>query len=248
HRGMPRVAQMYGLPRSVWNEGVRRFGFHGLSYESILNTLARGAAGGASHRRLIIAHLGNGASLCAVKDGKSVDTTMGFTPTGGLVMGTRSGDLDPQVVVWLLTHPKRNATEIRALLNQKSGLLGVSGLTSDMQALLARAASDPAAQEAIDLFCYQAQKHLCSLTTALGGLDMIVFTGGVGENSPLIRQRICDGLTHLGVRLDARRNLRGPGAISRRGSPVAVVIVPSDEEGVIARHTFRIWRASQAAR
>lgn len=242
HRTMPRVAQLYPLPRHLLGAGVVRYGFHGLSYEYIMSELRRvapAAAGG----RVIIAHLGNGASMAAVSGGASVDTTMGFTPTGGLVMGTRTGDLDPGVLLYLLTAHGLSPADLSQLINHDAGLLGVSGTSADMRDLLGREASDPRAAEAIALFCYQARKHLGALAAVLGGLDTLVFTGGIGEHAAPIRERICDGLGFLGIRIDARRNAANASVISSAASSVTVRVIPTDEDLMIARHTVRVLAA-----
>ena len=239
HRHMPRVAQIYALPQRWEAEGVVRYGFHGLSYEYImyeLRTLDRAAAEG----RVVIAHLGNGASMAAVHAGRSLDTTMGFTPTGGLVMGTRTGDLDPGVLLYLLQSQGMSADEVNDLVNRRSGLLGVSGISADMHDLLDREGDDPQAALAIDLFCYQARKFLASLAAALGGLDTLIFTAGIGEHSSPIRERICRNLEFLGIQLDPSRNREHAPIISRQGSPVTVRIMHTDEDLMIARHTVRL--------
>ncbi len=194
HRRMPELVQRYPLPRSLWNEGVLRYGFHGLSYEYILEKLRETAGEEAARGRLIVAHLGNGCSMAAVKAGKSMDTTMGLTPAGGLMMGTRSGDLDPGVILYLLQEKGRSPATVDYLVNQRSGLMGVSGSSSDMRDLLAREANDPHAAQALEMFCYQAKKFLGALSAVLGGLDTLVFTAGIGENCPTIRWRICQDM------------------------------------------------------
>jgi acetate kinase len=237
HRTMPRVARLFALPRRLTEEGVLRYGFHGLSYEYVMGELRRldpeVAAG-----RVVVAHLGNGASMAAVRDGVGVDTTMGFTPAGGLVMGTRPGDLDPGVLLHLLRSMDPDA--LGDLVNRESGLLGVSGTSADMRDLLEREADDPRAAEAVELFCYVAKKSLSSLVAALGGLDALVFTGGIGEHAAAVRWRICEGLGFLGVRLDPERNAENASVVSRAGGPVAVRVIPTDEDLMIARHTHRL--------
>jgi acetate kinase len=236
HRHMPRVARMYALPRQL---GIVRYGFHGLSYESIMRQLRavdRAAAAG----RVIIAHLGNGASMAAVRDGRGVDTTMGFTPSGGLVMGTRSGDLDPGVPLYLLQAQGLDAAALSALVNRQAGLLGVSGLSADMRDLLDKEKDDPRAAEAVELFCYQARKFLGALAAALGGLDTLVFTGGIGEHAAPVRARICAGLDFLGIDLDPRRNAEHAPIIARDGARVTVRVMKTDEDLMIARHTQRL--------
>ncbi|MGC2035660.1 MAG: acetate/propionate family kinase [Thermoplasmata archaeon] len=246
HRTMTGAARTYAVPREMTRRGIVRFGFHGLSCEYIVAELARASGGKASPRRLIVAHLGGGSSMTAILRGQSQDTTMGFSPTGGLVMGTRCGDLDPSVVLYIAQERWATVPELRRTLNERSGLLGVSGISSDMRELEKRRAADRRAAEAIDLYCYQARKYLCALTAPLGGLDMVVFTGGIGERSPYVRQQICDGLVHLGIRLDPRRNRSAPGVISRKGSPVTVRVIPTDEDRVIAQHSLRTWKGAGA--
>lgn len=239
HRHMPRVAQLYALPRELADEGIVRYGFHGLSYEYImqeLHTLDNTAARG----RIIIAHLGNGASMAAVLAGTGIDTTMGFTPTGGLVMGTRTGDLDPGVLLYLLEPHGISPDELNNLVNRQAGLLGVSGISADMHDLLDRETTDPHAAEAIELFCYQAKKFLAALAATLGGLDTLIFTAGIGEHAAPVRERICAGLTFLGIHIDLRRNAEHAPIISPDGSPVTVRVMPTDEDLMIARHTYRL--------
>jgi acetate kinase len=239
HRGMPRVAQLFGLPADLADAGVIRYGFHGLSYESILGQLRELNENDASGR-LVIAHLGNGASMVAVHNGCGVETTMGFTPTGGLVMGTRSGDLDPGVLLYLLRERGLNAAEIGDLVNRRAGLLGVSGISGDMRDLLARESDDPHAADAVALFCYHARKHLGSLVAVLGGLETLVFTGGIGEHAAPIRERICAGFEFLGIRLDPDSNSEHASVISRGDSRVTVRVMTTDEESVILCHTVRL--------
>jgi propionate kinase len=241
HRQMPRVAQMYALPRALWDAGVVRFGFHGLSYEYILQEL-RKLDSAAAHGRVIIAHLGNGASMAAVRHGVGVDTTMGFTPTGGLAMSSRSGDLDPGVLLHLLESQKLDAADLSKLVNKQAGLLGVSGISADMRDLLARETHDPRAADAVALFCYQARKFLGALVAVLDGLDTLVFTAGIGERSAVIRSRICDGLAYLGVKLDATHNATGAPIISANTSRVVVRVIATNEDLIIARQTLHIIR------
>jgi acetate kinase len=237
HRLMPAVAQSYPLPASSTGEAVIRYGFHGLSYEYLLGELSKEAGPEAAAGRLIMAHLGNGASMAALYRGESRDTTMGMTPTGGLVMSTRSGDLDPGVILYLLREKGLSVATVNTLLNKEAGLLGVSGRSSDMQDLLAREATDAAAAAAVALFCYQARKFLGALTAVLGGLDTLVFSGGIGENAPIIRARICHNLEFIGLRLDDRRNDAGASIISSLDSRVTVRVMQTNEELMIARHT-----------
>ncbi len=240
HRTMPRIAQLYGLPRRILDGGVIRYGFHGLSYEYIVSELEReSAAAGQTpdSQRLVIAHLGNGASMVAVRSGRSMDTTMGLTPIGGLVMSTRSGDLDPGILVYLQETGKLAPADLRATVEQNGGLLGVSGSSSDMQDLLARRKTDQYAAEAVELFIYTARKHLGALVTSLGGLDCLVFTAGIGEHSPPVRQGICNGLAYMGISLDPERNTAGDSIISTADSPVTIRVMQTNEELMIARHT-----------
>lgn len=242
HRHMPNMAQLYPLPHGLWSDGVRRFGFHGLSYEYLIHEMARVAGPKAARGRVIIAHLGNGASMAAIRGGKSMDTTMGFTPTGGLMMGTRSGDLDPGVILYLLREKLMSLSAVSDLVNHRAGLLGVSGISSDLRDLSAQRAKNPRALEAIELFCYQARKFLSALAGVLGGLDTLIFTAGIGENMPRIRRRICQRLDFLGIYLDSARNERNAPVISRAGSPVTVRVIRTNEELMIARHTRRLLR------
>jgi acetate kinase len=232
HHGMPELAQRLPLPDALWDAGVRRYGFHGLSYEYIV-----GALGVAELGRAVIAHLGNGASMVAVHNGQSVDTTMGFTPAGGLVMSTRSGDLDPGVPVFLLREQGYDPDRLEQLVDREAGLVALSGGTSDMQTLLERRQQDPRAALAVDAFCYQARKQVGGLAAVLGRLDTLVFTGGIGEKAAEIRGGICDGLGHLGVELDDSANAENAAVISVPGSDCVVRVEPTDEDLVIARHT-----------
>lgn len=244
HRRMPEVVQRYPMPRSLWQEGVRRYGFHGLSYEYILQRLEEVAGKEAAAGRVIVAHLGNGASMAAVRGGVGVETTMGLTPAGGLMMGTRSGDLDPGVLLYLLREKNRSPDTVDYLVNQRAGLIGVSGTTSDMRDLLQQEAGDPHVAEAIELYCYQAKKYLGALAAVLSGLDTLVFTAGIGEKAPAIRRRICEGLEFLGIRLDPGRNESNASVISRDGSPATVRVMQTNEELMIARHTYKLIRGA----
>jgi acetate kinase len=239
HRDMPPVARRYALPQEYEDAGVLRYGFHGLSYEYIMQLL-RAENRAAADGRVIVAHLGNGASMAAVRGGKSIDTTMGFSPTGGLVMGTRSGDLDPSVPLYLLRSRGMTPDAVSALLNKEAGMRGVSATSGDMRDLLGREASDARAAEAIALFCYQAKKFIAALAAALGGLDTLVFTAGIGERAAPIRERICTGLEFLGIQLDAARNAAHESVISTDGSPVTIRVIPTDEDLMIARHTAHL--------
>src|SRR5688572_6346430 len=235
HAGQPEVAARLALPEKYWQAGVRRYGFHGLSYEAILHALPR-IAGGVP-KRLVVAHLGNGASMAAVSDGKCAATTMGFSTLDGLIMGTRPGTIDPGALLHLLRDGMARE-ELERLLYHESGVKGVSGMTADMKTLLE--SSDPNAKLAIDLYCYRIARELGSLAAALGGLDALVFTGGVGENATAIRARVCADTVWLGLQLDDDANRRGSPRISTAASPVAAWIVPTDEELTIARHTQRL--------
>jgi acetate kinase len=239
HNSLPTVARMYALSRRLYDSGIRRYGFHGLSYEYILQEL-RALDRVGSHSRVIIAHLGSGASMVAVQGGKSVDTSMGFTPLEGLVMGTRSGDVDPGALIYLLGHAKMSLSELDVHLNKQSGLLGVSGSSNDMRDLLAKAPSDVQAAEAVDLFCYRAKKYLGAYAAVLGGLDVLVFAGGIGEHAPEVRERICDGLSFLGIRLDPARNQVNAPVISGPDSRVVVRIIETKEDLMIARHVLAV--------
>jgi acetate kinase len=232
HATLPRVAQMFALPRTMFEQGVRRYGFHGLSYEFIARELPEYAP---SAKRVVVAHLGSGASLCALRDGESIESTLGFSALDGLPMGTRPGALDPGVILYWLQALSMDAKAIERLLYSESGLLGVSGISNDMRDLLA--SDDPRAGEAIELFVYHITKHLGALTAVLGGLDTLVFTGGVGEHAAEIRARVCRGAEWLGVHLDPVANdAHGP-RITTAESPVSAWVIPTDEERMIAIHT-----------
>jgi acetate kinase len=226
HRTMPEVAQRFALPSSFFDAGLRRYGFHGLSYEYVVETMGAARLG-----RAVLAHLGNGASMAAVRDGRCLETTMGFTPTAGLVMGTRSGDLDPGLLIYLLEHRGYDARTLDRLVNHEAGLLALSGTTADMQTLLRRRAepaTDSRAALAVGVFCYHARKWIGALAAVLGGLDSLVFTGGIGEHAPEVRRQICRGLSHLGV--------QGSGD----DGPCRVHVLHTDEERMIARHTLTL--------
>jgi len=237
HRSMPPLAQEFALPRALTAKGVRRYGFHGLSYEYIMSVLPRIAPDCASGK-VIVAHLGNGASMCAIENGRSIATTMSFTPGDGLPMGTRTGALDPGVILYLLQHEAMDATSIEHLIYERSGLLGVSGLSGDMRILLS--SNLPAAKEAIDLFVYWIGRELGSLTAALGGLDAVVFTAGIGEHAAEIRARVCQDARWLGIALDEQANAAGGPRITKTDGKVSVWVIPTDENLMIARHTCRV--------
>ncbi|HUY83555.1 MAG TPA: acetate/propionate family kinase [Steroidobacteraceae bacterium] len=238
HATMPTCATRLPIPRRYGERGVRRYGFHGLSYAYLREELANLGDAAIARGRVILAHLGNGASMAALRDGRSIDTTMGFTPAGGLVMSTRSGDLDPGLAYYFLRSAGQDAAQFQRMVNHESGLLGISATSSDVRDLLAREADDPRAAEALAVFCYQARKWIGALAAALGGLDTLAFAGGIGENAAPIRARICADLGFLGIRLDEARNARHAPLISPDGAPVAVRVVPTDEERMIARATF----------
>jgi acetate kinase len=235
HHDMPRVAQMLPIPRRFEAQGVRRYGFHGLSYAFLMEELARLAGTEAGNGRVILGHLGSGASLAAVHHGGSVDTSMGFTPTAGVPMGTRSGDLDPGLAWYLARADGIDAKRFNEMVNHQSGLLGVSETSSDMRELLDRETHDVRAAEAVALFCYQVKKWIGAFAAVLGGLDTLVFAGGIGENSPTVRARICDGLGFLGVELADQQNAANEGVISAAASRVAVRVIRTDEERMIAK-------------
>jgi acetate kinase len=244
HASLPPVARMYALPREMYDEGIRRYGFHGISCEYILQEL-RETEGALAEGRLIFAHLGNGASITAVRNGKSIDTSMGFTPLEGLVMGTRSGDVDPAAVLYLQEQRKLSPEEMDKLLNKKSGLLGLSGTSADMRDLLAKESSDSRAADAVRLFCYRAKKYVGAYAAALGGLDVLVFSAGIGEKAPKIRERICAGLEFLGIELDAELNQSNAGLISSRASRVRVRVIETDEDWMIVQHVLAILKGNQ---
>jgi acetate kinase len=237
---MPRVATLLPIPRRYEAVGIRRYGFHGLSYEFLMEELARLGDPAATKGRVILAHLGNGASLAAVRDGKSIDTSMGFTPTAGLVMGSRSGDLDPGLVAYLARTEQMTPLQFQEMVTHASGLLGVSETSADLRDLMARETDDFRAAEAVALFCYQVQKWIGSFAAALGGLDTLVFAGGIGENAPVVRQRICNELSFLGIELDEVCNAKNASIISTEVGRVAVRVIRTDEEVMIARSVMRV--------
>ena len=240
HHDLPRVARLLPIPRRYEARGVRRYGFHGLSYAFLMGELARVAGTEAAHGRVILAHLGNGASLAAVRDGKPVDTSMSFTPTGGVPMSTRSGDLDPGLVWYLVRTEGLDAKRFNEMVNFQSGLLGISETSADMRDLLDREPQDVRAAEAVALFCYQVRKWIGAFAAALGGLDTLVFAGGIGEHAPTVRARICAGLAFLGIELDEQRNAANEGVIATAAGRVAVRVMHTDEERMIAETTCRV--------
>jgi len=240
HHDMPRVARQLPIPRRYEAQGVRRYGFHGLSYAFLMGELARLAGTEAAQGRVILGHLGNGASLAAVRNGKSMDTSMSFTPTAGVPMSTRSGDLDPGLLWYLARTEQMSAKQFNEMVNFHSGLLGVSETSSDMRDLLDHETQDVRAAEAVALFCYQVKKWIGAFAAALGGLDTLVFAGGIGENAPEVRARICEGLGFLGIDLEATRNAANDGVISAATSRVTVRMIHTDEELMIARLVMRV--------
>lgn len=240
HHDLPRVARLLPIPRRYDARGVQRYGFHGLSCEYLMHELARTAGAGSAQGRVILAHLGNGASVTAVRGGKSMDTSMSFTPTAGLPMSTRSGDLDPGLGWYLSRAENVNARQFHQMINHESGLLGVSETSSDMRELLSRENEDVRAAEAVALFCYQAKKWVCALAGVLEGLDTLVFSGGIGENAAPVRDRICAGLGFLGIEVDEGQNAAGADVISSNGSRVVVRVIRTDEEWIIAKTVRRL--------
>lgn len=241
HRTQPRIAQLFAIPRALTDEGIIRYGFHGLSYEYIASVLPA-HAGNRAHGRVIVAHLGHGASLCAMREGKSIATSMGFTALDGLVMGKRPGALDPGVVLHLIQDRGMSVEEVGELLHSGSGLLGVSQVSSDMRDLLG--SGNEHAREAVDLFVYRATTEIGALAAALGGIDALVFTAGIGENAPEIRARICEGSRWLGLELDGPANEAGASRITKDASRASAWVIPTDEERIIARHTLKTFHAT----
>ena len=240
HHDLPRVARLLPIPRRYEAQGVRRYGFHGLSYEFLMEELARLAGTERAQGRVVLAHLGSGASLAAVYQGKSIDTSMGFTPAAGVPMGTRSGDIDPGLPGYLAVTERMSAKQFNEMVNFQSGLLGISETSSDMRDLLEHEAADSRAAEAVGFFCYQVKKWIGAFAAALGGLDTLVFSAGIGESAPLIRSRICDGLGFLGIELDEKRNTVNEGMISKSAGPVQVRVIRTAEELMIAKTVFGI--------
>jgi acetate kinase len=243
HRGMPRVAKLLAIPWRYEAKGVERYGFHGLSYAYLMEELVRLGDAAATSGRVILAHLGNGASMAAVRDGKSVDTSMGFTPASGFPMSSRSGDLDPGLVSFLARTEHMSAAQFDQMVNHESGLLGVSEISSDVRDLLAQEGADVRAAEALALFCYEARKWVGAFAAVLGGVDTLVFAGGIGENAPLIRARICDGLGFLGIEVDPQRNAKNAPLISSDKARARVRVMRTDEELMIARSVVRLRAA-----
>lgn len=241
HRSLPRIAKLLPIPRRYEAMGVQRYGFHGLSYGYLMGKLEELGESAAARGRIILAHLGNGASMAAVRDGQCIDTTMGFTPAAGLVMSTRSGDLDPGIVAYLARAEGMNAEQFDLMINKKSGLLGLSETSSDMRDLLKKEAVDTRAAEAVALFCYQAKKWIGALSAALGGIDTLVFAGGIGENSPVVRDRICYGLSSFGIEIDSERNASNAPIISKDQNRVTVRMIRTDEELFIAQCAARLF-------
>lgn len=245
HTTMPRVAKILPIPRRFDKAGIRRYGFHGLSFAYLMETLKKVNRTQKPNERMILAHLGNGASLAAVKDSMSLDTTMGFTPAGGLVMGTRPGDIDPGVAWYILQSEKLTPIQFNHLINHESGLLGVSEISSDMLDLLKKESSDIRATEALALFCYQVKKWIGAFTAVLNGLDTLVFSGGIGENAPVIRLRICENLEYLGIEIDKEENDKNANIISTEQSKVKVFVIPTNEEIMIAKDTRELYINAQ---
>jgi len=237
HRGWPPVAELVPLPPELRSQGVQRYGFHGLSYEYIASVLPRWAPA-IAHGRVIVAHLGSGASLCALRGGRSIDNTFGFTALDGLCMGTRPGAIDPGVILYLFQQLKMSPQDVESVLYKQSGLRGISGISNDMRDLLQ--SHEPSARLAVDYFVYRAAKEIGALAAVLGGIDALVFTAGIGENSPEIRRRICEASAWLGLHLDEQANLRNAPRISGATSPASVWTIPTNEELMIARHTARL--------
>lgn len=240
HRTMPRVAKLLPIPRRFDAIGIERYGFHGLSYAYLMEELARVAGTKAAQGRIILAHLGNGASMAALHNGKSIDTSMGFTPAGGLPMGTRPGDMDPGVAWYLMQAENLSPDQFNNLINHESGLIGISETSSDMRDLIERETQDVRAAEAVALFCYQAKKWIGAFAAALGGLDTVVFAGGIGENAPEVRARICEGLGFLGIELEEKQNTANAAVISTGSSRVSVRVIHTDEELMIAKTVCRV--------
>ncbi|MGM8228511.1 acetate/propionate family kinase [Cellvibrio sp. ARAG 10.3] len=245
HRSLPKVAQLLAIPRRYFNQGIRRYGFHGLSYTFLLQELRHLEGSRRASGRVIMAHLGNGASLTAAYQGKSVDTSMGLTPTAGLPMGSRSGDLDPGLYAYLAQTEQMSAAAFQHMVNHESGLLGISEISSDIRELLLHEHDDQRAADAVELFCYQTKKWICALAGALKGVDTIIFTGGIGENLSEIRARVCAGLEFMGIKLDAQKNNTNAAAISAADSQVLTMVIPTNEELVIAQQVYPLVGQSE---
>jgi acetate kinase len=240
HRNMPRIAKLLPIPRRFDKLGIHRYGFHGLSYSYLMEELARVVGSKAARGRVILAHLGNGASMTAVYGGKSIDTSMGFTPAGGLTMGTRPGDLDPGVAWYMMKSENLTPKQFNKLINHECGLLGISETSSDMRDLLSKETDDVRAAEAVELFCYQTKKWIGAYAAALGGLDTLVFSGGIGENCPVIRSRVCKGLEFLGIELEEKRNQVNAQVVSKENGKTTVRVIHTDEELIIAKTVNQI--------
>jgi acetate kinase len=243
HARLPEVARHLPIPRDYYDMGIRRYGFHGLSYSSMVAELQRRGGSAVAGSRLVAAHLGSGSSLAAIRGGQSIDTTMGLTPIGGVVMSTRTGDLDPGVVIYIAQARGMDPASVEQELSHRSGLLGISGTSGDMRELLAREASDSRCRLAVSIYCYEIKKRIGAYAAALGGIDALVFSGGIGEHSPVVRARICDGLEWLGVELDERLNVENAAMISSAGARVAVHVIAADEERVIAESGYRLTQS-----
>jgi acetate kinase len=244
HHELPREASLLPIPRRYEAKGLRRYGFHGLSYGYLVRELARVAGEDLARRRVVLAHLGSGASMAAVENGRSLDTTMGLTPLGGLVMSTRSGDIDPGLLAYLAAEEKLTPDQVREFFSSHCGLLGLSETTGDVRDLLAREAGDARAADALAVFCHQARKHLAAMAASLGGLDAVVFSGGVGENSAVLRDRICAPLGFLGIQLGGASNVTHGPLISKKSSPVKVYVIKTDEEREMAQITLNLLGAA----
>jgi acetate kinase len=241
HAALPDVARRLPIPQVYDDRGIRRYGFHGLSYAFLMEEFERLAGPAAAAGNVILAHLGSGSSLAAVRGGHSMDTTMAFTPIGGLVMSTRSGDLDPGIATYIARTDGLTPDQVEDLLSQRSGLLGISGVTGDMRTLLDRESHDPASRLAIAIYVYSIRKAIGAFAAVLDGVDTLIFSGGIGEHAPVIRSRVCDGLRFLGVQLDTDANAANAPLISRSGASVVVRVIPTDEEIMIARAAYRLW-------
>ncbi len=242
HTTIPAVAKIFAIPKQYFDEGIQRYGFHGISYSYLMKELQK-INEAESKGRIILAHLGNGASIAAVKDGKCIDTSMGFTPAGGIVMSSRSGDIDPGIA-WYLMQKGIETKAFNHLINHQSGLLGISGVSSDMQQLLEQKDNEDAVL-AIDIFCYQIKKYIGAYTAVLGGLDVLIFSGGIGENAPEIRKRICKDLDFLHAELDEEKNNRNDQLISSANSTVKIYVIPTNEELMIAKETLAVYKSKQ---